>query len=58
MKWVKAKKRNIYHLVINNYYVCNKAIGKIYTKKTIIPSTDICCKNCLRYCLKLQRRKD
>jgi len=49
MKWVKAKKGNKYHLVINNYYVCNKAIGRIYTKEARpIPSLRLCCKNCLR----------
>ena len=55
-KWVKAKKRNKFHLVINNRYVCNHALGKVYTKE-IKPLPVIrlfCCKNCLRYARKVQ----
>jgi hypothetical protein len=55
-RWVKGKKRNIYHLVINNYYVCNRAIGKIYRKETnmILPSERMCCQNCLREAKKMR----
>ena len=49
MRWVKAKKRDKYHLVINNYYVCNKAIGKIYTKNAYKIEDKYYCKNCIRF---------
>jgi hypothetical protein len=49
IRWVSSRRTGKYHLVVNNQYSCNHAIGKIYRKETLpLPTLSMCCKNCLR----------
>jgi len=53
MKWLPSRCGK-YHLVINKYYACNKAVGHYrgYGTEFPLPSMKQCCKNCLLYARK------